>query len=755
MTIEEGETGFCEFIGIIESIHAGYTGRGYANTDNQQGVSLTWAVQAANSDTYSAVWRYANAGTANRPAQVNVNDLPQTVLNFPPTQAWTDWQTQTFNLELKAGLNLIQLIAASADGVANLDRLTLTGAGLSKANCPANTRENVRVFVVGDSTVANYNSSQAPMTGWGQILHHFFYSDSVAINNRAIGGRSSRSFYQEGRWQGVVNELNAGDYVLIQFGHNDRDFSKAERYTPPADFQTYLRMYVNEARNKGAIPVFVTPMVMNAYNNGQLRNVFTESGNDYRGAMVAVAQEMNVALLDLNQRSFELIRSVGQNYATRFIFMGLQAGEYANYPDGANDGTHFQEMGAVEMAGLITQALREQTRSDLKRLADNLKPRYSLQITANPANTGTITRSLSLPEGAPVTLKALPNNGNSFTRWSQNGNSISTNSLHRVLMPAGNTTYTAEFRGSNVTEYPAARVFLIGDSTVSDYNSGYYPMIGWGQVFGKFFRSDKITVFNRALSGRSSKSFYNDHWADVKREIRAGDFVFIQFGINDRNNADPDRYAPGNGVFQDYLTRFARETQALGATPIFVATLVRNAWDGNKVYPAYHEHPVVTRELGAQLGIPVVDLDGKSTALLESVGEEYSTYFYYMNLAAGEYPNYPSGRADQVHFQEMGAVEMARLVTEGLRESGHAAVAPLVAALKPTYSLTVNTTNPNAGLVTRGFQYPEGIPVTLKVRPRSGFNFVGWRNANGQTISTNRYHVITTTAAPATYTAVF
>ena len=177
-----------------------------------------------------------------------------------------------------------------------------------------------KIFIIGDSTVANYTSSAYPQTGWGQVLQPYFDNSVVQIVNRAIGGRSSRSFYQEGRFTSVLNEIQKGDYLLIQFGHNDRDFTKTERYTSTTDYKTYLSMYVNEARAKGAIPLLVSPMVMNAYNTSGLRNVFTESGNDYRGAMLAVSSELNVAFADLNMKSFNLVKSLGQNYASRYVY---------------------------------------------------------------------------------------------------------------------------------------------------------------------------------------------------------------------------------------------------------------------------------------------------------------------------------------------------------------------------------------------------------------------------------------------------
>ena len=83
-----------------------------------------------------------------------------------------------------------------------------------------------------------------PWAGWGQVLSNFFKSGTVVIDNQAIGGRSTKSFYVEGRWTTLANTLKTGDFVLIQFGHNDRDYSKAERYADTTLYKSYLRLYV-------------------------------------------------------------------------------------------------------------------------------------------------------------------------------------------------------------------------------------------------------------------------------------------------------------------------------------------------------------------------------------------------------------------------------------------------------------------------------------------------------------------------------
>ena len=145
----------------------------------------------------------------------------------------------------------------------------------------------IQIFIIGDSTVANYGSSAYPFAGWGQVFQHFFDDTKVSTQNRARGGRSSRSFYEEGLWDNVVAELATGNYVFIQFGHNDRDYSKEERYTSPEDYKTYLAIYINDSRALGAIPVLVSPMNMNSTSN-----VFTE----YRAAMLEVAEKYGCTL---------------------------------------------------------------------------------------------------------------------------------------------------------------------------------------------------------------------------------------------------------------------------------------------------------------------------------------------------------------------------------------------------------------------------------------------------------------------------
>ncbi len=234
----------------------------------------------------------------------------------------------------------------------------------------------VTIYLIGDSTVADYANNyepgedymktRYPVTGWGQVFQERFTgqdlskfsglidSDSVRIADHARGGRSTRTFFQEGRWRAVYEALKPGDLVLMQFGHNDAAESKPERYVDTEGYKEFLRLYVDQSRQKGAIPIILTPVARNyPWKDGQLENVH----GDYPDAAKAVAQEMEVRLIDLNQLSMEAFSEKGRSYVSKNYFMNLTAGVYEAYPDGASDNTHFQPEGAKVVAGLVFEAL--------------------------------------------------------------------------------------------------------------------------------------------------------------------------------------------------------------------------------------------------------------------------------------------------------------------------------------------------------------------------------------------------------------
>ena len=231
------------------------------------------------------------------------------------------------------------------------------------------------IYLIGDSTVADYSlekeyeSKRFPQVGWGQVFQPFFQKDNlkqlknilgnvkeVKIDDRAKGGRSTRTFFQEGRWASVYKSLQKGDVVMMQFGHNDASEEKTERYVNIEGYKEFLRLFINQTREKGATAIVLTPVARNyPWKEGKLTNVHGE----YPQAAKDVAKELNVKLIDLNELSMEFFTSKGQEYVTQNYFMNLESGLYQAFPNGQKDNTHFQTAGGKEVARLVFNAMKK------------------------------------------------------------------------------------------------------------------------------------------------------------------------------------------------------------------------------------------------------------------------------------------------------------------------------------------------------------------------------------------------------------
>jgi len=318
------------------------------------------------------------------------------------------------------------------------------------------------IYVVGDSTVCTYKDNAYPQTGWGQVLGYFFDASRVKVNNYAIGGRSSRTFIEEGRLDEVKGKLQQGDYLFVQFGHNDRDYSKAARYVEPSEFPGYIQKYVDAAKAKGANVILISPMNLNGS-----RNVFSTGDKNYdaRGMMQTVAKNNKVPFVDLNMKSYNTYNTTYKNipdYVTRYLYKSLQKGEYPNYPDGVNDGTtHFQEMGSMGHAQMICEELEDNLKNNsnlsadakaaLTTLVSAIKKRYTIKVQTNLSNyNGLITQTQYFPAGSPMTLRVTPN-GQTFEKWVDDDcNELSKNAIYYGFKTkARNITYTAMFKGGS------------------------------------------------------------------------------------------------------------------------------------------------------------------------------------------------------------------------------------------------------------------------------------------------------------------
>ncbi|MBB3112165.1 fibronectin type 3 domain-containing protein [Paenibacillus phyllosphaerae] len=278
---------------------------------------------------------------------------------------------------------------ALVDGQLNLD---FAGAA-PKLNALIITKLDERtagqepnVYIAGDSTVQTYDPYWEPEAGWGQMLPRFF-NDDVTFTNKAIGGRSSKSFIVEGRLDEILLAIKPGDYFLIQFGHNDATISVPERYASVPDYKNYLKTYVNGARQRGATPILVTPMGRRDFN--ETTGKFNVSFPEYVAGMKEVAEELNVPLVDLSTLSVAYYDSIGPA-ASLSVFLHVEPGIYGAFPNGSADNTHFQEYGAIQLARLLSGGIQE---LDLP-LADyvqDIEP--PAEVPAKP--TGVIAGSIS------------------------------------------------------------------------------------------------------------------------------------------------------------------------------------------------------------------------------------------------------------------------------------------------------------------------------------------------------------------------
>jgi len=236
------------------------------------------------------------------------------------------------------------------------------------------------IFIIGDSTAANKDISKGKQErGWGMVLQSYF-DDNIRVDNRALNGRSSLSFINEGHWDKVLQSMKPGDYVIIQFGHNDEK-PKADRHTDPGStFDYNLARFVRETREHGGIPVLMNCVVrrnffVNATENDDDEKLRTQTFKDgvkmvegdslidthglYRVAPRDVARRMNVHFVDANQITHNLEQGLGTE-ASKKLHMWFLPGTEPSEPKGKQDNTHYSVYGAHVVARLLADALCEE-----------------------------------------------------------------------------------------------------------------------------------------------------------------------------------------------------------------------------------------------------------------------------------------------------------------------------------------------------------------------------------------------------------
>ena len=317
------------------------------------------------------------------------------------------------------------------------------------SSCDTVQAQQPTVYCVGDSTVKNGSGKgDGGLWGWGDFIGQFLDTTKVKVANHALGGTSSRTFQSKGLWQPVLDSLQKGDYVLIQFGHNDsgalNDDSRARGTIKGTGEETeeidnmltgahevvhsygwYIRKVVTEAKAKGAIPVVMAPIPRNDWKDGQV----PRNDKSYGGWAKQIAEEEGVTFINLNDKMASAMEAQGEDAVTGNLFY-------------KRDHTHTSAKGAVLAASLIAEGLQE---------SDNSLKEYVLE---NPEIT-------------------LPRKRN---------------------------------------------LFIIGDSTVA--SNGQDGKVGWGVYFSQHVDTTRMTVYNKARGGRSSRTFrYEGLWDEVKERL--------------------------------------------------------------------------------------------------------------------------------------------------------------------------------------------------------------------------------------------
>ena len=209
----------------------------------------------------------------------------------------------------------------------------------------------MKIYICGDSTAATYTPEEAPITGWGQMLREFV--GDVQVENRAMGGRSTKSFLAEGRLQKIETEIQPGDLLLIQFTHNDTSDLVWRHTDPWTSFYHNLEIYVDTAILRQARPVLLTPICRRYWRNGGL----LASHDDYPEVIRVLAAQRGVPLIDMYEKSVELVRSLGDK-ESRKLYMHVDKGIYPAYPVGNADDTHTQRAGAQTYARMVAEDLK-------------------------------------------------------------------------------------------------------------------------------------------------------------------------------------------------------------------------------------------------------------------------------------------------------------------------------------------------------------------------------------------------------------
>ncbi|MCP8898282.1 rhamnogalacturonan acetylesterase [Gilvimarinus xylanilyticus] len=439
------------------------------------------------------------------------------------------------------------------------------------------------IFIAGDSTAASYQEKDHQ--GWGAQLQSYFDEQQVTVNNHARGGRSSRTFITEGLWQALIEDVEPGDLVLIQFGHNDageiNDDRRARGSLPGLGneqtdianqvtdkdetvytFGHYIRQMVADVRAQDATPILLSLTARNRWDQGRIER----RNGQYSYWMHQLAWELETPFIDVTNLVADKLEKLGPAKVAEL------------YP---KDHTHFNAAGAEIHAETIVSALK------------GLRP--------------TLAEDL----------------------YSDKGREVIAYDWTFLRLPV-------------VADPEKTSIFMVGDSTVRNgWGDGAGGQWGWGDFLGNYLENDSYNLVNRAIGGFSSRTFVTGgHWQRALNMTQPGDYVLIQFGHNDSAALNDDQRARGtiDGIsnaqetidnmltgktetvhtYGWYLRKMIGEAMARGVTPVLFTPVPRKIWDdsGDKIARPDDSYPQWARQVASISGVKLIDLH-------ELVGQRY------------------------------------------------------------------------------------------------------------------------------------
>lgn len=450
------------------------------------------------------------------------------------------------------------------------------------------------LFIAGDSTAASGNA------GWGNHMDRYFHDTELKVVNRAAGGRSSRTFITGGAWEKLVAEIQPGDWVIIQFGHNDisavNDATRARGVMPGIGPETqeidneltkqkevvqtfggYLRKMIADVRAKKAEPILMSPTVRNIWTDGKVERGVGEFGKWAKE--VAIAEK--TMFVDLTNIVADEYEKHPQDVATLF----------------PRDHTHTSVEGAELNAKWVVSGLKGLREQALIQAMSS-----GWQVDAVPP-TSVVMRT--------VTQQQFPGG---FREW--------------LNLP-------------DVADPLKPTLFIIGDSTArTDRGTGYGPraQYGWGDPIENFFDRSRINVVNRAVGGTGARTFItSNYWDEIVKRLKPGDVVVMQFGHNDGagrgalpgvGDNTQEAAARGGGAaetvhsFGWYIQKYIDDTRAKGATPVVCSLIPRNKWVEGKVDRPENTHRQWAQQAAAAKNAPFIDLYELIAQRYDALGRE-------------------------------------------------------------------------------------------------------------------------------------